>query len=934
MAAVEAARDLGAARCSWTPFMELSGTTLRFVTLSTLIVAVTAMVYQDLGSVWHANLDMGSAHCEVISGRYTRVQQGYETPAQNAADARYHACIGSYAIGPLLWAAAALAVLALVAGALYHLQPRFMVRRGRMAGLDLAAPESARLAAHLESLAAVAGLRRAPRYVVDPVNRHADGLAFGGWRYRAVCLNAGLIALLSRDEAAFRAIVLHELAHLRNRDVGITYATIAMWRSFILVTILPWVVFNLDPFLATSQWTYPPFGPAGPPMAQRFKTLWPVVVWAVLILLTRNAVLRMRERYADVRTEIWLDSPEPWLPVPDQAAGHRVRWWHTHPAPAARLAALRAPHTLVRPGFGELFAAGTAISLFWYYLQIATNQIEDSPGSTAMSVQRWAAVVLVALMVTVAVRRAAVYLREGGRGRALLARVGLAIALGLLAGNLLTNLYSTRLGGGPGSISLVQPAALISDTGLVLACVAVCYVAGAYLRVPAAAEGWGKRAATLSVLVAGVGWLAWWPFLYGFYTVPEILAGTPRLLHGYAVQSGWGGWADAALDAVLYPFLVSHIDTISSLIALALVWLPPLLLGGIQRRVLRRAVASGVVCAGVWLLFDVAGRMWVVHAVAPATRATDGFLLVFGDTEVLGAVAVVFAGAVVLGYRRTRLVPALLAASLADVLVIALLRIGASVGLHVHWLVAAGSARNSDLTFGSGLLPVLVTETAVVTMLGLLIGAALRRAARRGAMGGVGPDEDAESAPRAFHTYREWRTPAAALVLAAALVTLEVWQPDAGTGPLILAEQPTAPNVDAFTAATDYVIWFNGGGGRQVGDLTQAELSVLNTLDTISKAAVATPPLVRQLQTDCRVLSADLPAARAFPPPPDQPLLGDWDTLLGAVAPTAQACGLLLGGADSAAVIASFEHLDFTPVTSAFRLLLADEQAAIKEVSH
>ena len=40
----------------------------------------------------------------------------------------------------------------------------------------------------------------------------------------------------------FRALLLHELAHIKNRDVGGAYFTEALWRSVILVILIPFGV--------------------------------------------------------------------------------------------------------------------------------------------------------------------------------------------------------------------------------------------------------------------------------------------------------------------------------------------------------------------------------------------------------------------------------------------------------------------------------------------------------------------------------------------------------------------------------------------------------------------------------------------------------------------------------------------------------------------
>ena len=90
------------------------------------------------------------------------------------------------------------------------------------------------------------------------------------------------------DPPAFRAIIRHELAHIRNRDVGITYFTLAVWYAFLLVAVLPLrrrrcsarTSLDLERHLATRACS------------------------PRLVYLTRNAVLRSREVYADLRASV------------------------------------------------------------------------------------------------------------------------------------------------------------------------------------------------------------------------------------------------------------------------------------------------------------------------------------------------------------------------------------------------------------------------------------------------------------------------------------------------------------------------------------------------------------------------------------------------------------------------------------------------------
>ncbi|QIK10199.1 M48 family metalloprotease [Streptomyces sp. ID38640] len=82
-------------------------------------------------------------------------------------------------------------------------------------------------------MAQVTGLKRVPRVVVDPSAASTGAAVFGRNRRPTVCLHAGLLAGRATAPEDFEAVLLHELAHIRNGDVTLTYATIALWRTFI-----------------------------------------------------------------------------------------------------------------------------------------------------------------------------------------------------------------------------------------------------------------------------------------------------------------------------------------------------------------------------------------------------------------------------------------------------------------------------------------------------------------------------------------------------------------------------------------------------------------------------------------------------------------------------------------------------------------------------
>ena len=91
--------------------------------------------------------------------------------------------------------------------------------------------------------------------------------------------------------------MLHELSHIRNGDINKTYFTISIVWSFLRTALLPWIVLQII------------FQPSFQSMLNVITLGWPVLVLTVVIYLIRNAILRARELYADVRASEW-DGPD------------------------------------------------------------------------------------------------------------------------------------------------------------------------------------------------------------------------------------------------------------------------------------------------------------------------------------------------------------------------------------------------------------------------------------------------------------------------------------------------------------------------------------------------------------------------------------------------------------------------------------------------
>jgi len=172
--------------------------------------------------------------------------------------------------------------------------------------------------------------------------------------------------------------MLHELAHIRNADVNKTYFAVASWYAFLLAALLP--------FFLKSSWDLVSL------------QLWRVLVLTLLVYFSRNAVLRIREIYADVRASVW-DTPHGALhsviaALPQRKESFWRTWWRVHPTPSERTLALDNPERLFDTGFWETFIAGLATGIAFPNLQMLLQMLMR--GSTQIGIL--AAVIFAALI--------------------------------------------------------------------------------------------------------------------------------------------------------------------------------------------------------------------------------------------------------------------------------------------------------------------------------------------------------------------------------------------------------------------------------------------------------------------------------------------------------------------------------------------------------
>lgn len=236
-------------------------------------------------------------------------------------------------------------------------------------------PDEREIAEYLDQQCRAVGVDPAPVWLLDVSARSSNGLAFGlPWR-RCVIIDAPLVSNFHTDRDKFRAVIVHELAHLRNRDVDKTYLAFGIWWAFLLVAMVPFGVLTLRTALSGGP-------PVIPPGAVQYLVDVPhalglMAALGVLVLLVRNSVLRARELHADAVAAVHggregamailrgLLGPAtaglgPALAVLARLTC-RLGYW---PTPEARQRVLREPALLTRPTVWEMAGAGVVAGVF------------------------------------------------------------------------------------------------------------------------------------------------------------------------------------------------------------------------------------------------------------------------------------------------------------------------------------------------------------------------------------------------------------------------------------------------------------------------------------------------------------------------------------------------------------------------------------------
>ncbi|WP_203779382.1 M48 family metalloprotease, partial [Actinoplanes philippinensis] len=363
----------------------------RFLILFVLLLATTASVWGYLGVRLSRPGETRVAAC--LQGTGLAGLPSYQpgaSPALIGDTVPVIACVApdiplivwSSLAGPVALSACALTGYALAT------PWRLWRRRGRLRPLHT---YDAAAAAKIDELIEGYGLPRRPVVMVAPAAR--DSFVFGTARRPLLCVAGETARTHARDPARFTGVVLHELAHLKNRDTGPTLLLGTAWRSFLGLAAVPYLALLAADLTGLT------------PRITLFRhddlhTVGAIAVLLTLVALTRQAVLRDRELTADatagrhpsgaatlahlttLRTPPASRDPgrRPHLTAPRSPASS---WWgavaasgrraaararrpgvlSTHPDIAVRLRVAAEPWTLPSLSVAQLFGAGVGLAV-------------------------------------------------------------------------------------------------------------------------------------------------------------------------------------------------------------------------------------------------------------------------------------------------------------------------------------------------------------------------------------------------------------------------------------------------------------------------------------------------------------------------------------------------------------------------------------------
>lgn len=650
-----------------------AGTSTRFALLIAAVAATSAIVLTNIYVFVPSKV-------ERFNSTYVRcTQQRNADPDWNvtaktnaewvqkiSAVRRWQACLRPVFLDEALFVGYGIGVVFGLSGVLYLLHPTWCIRRRRLE--PLLAEDAPELVDYLNDLCSHMRVTPPKAWLLSPSER-VSGQAFGLPGRRYVQLDAGLIPRYVTDRPAFRVVVMHELAHLRNRDVDKTYFTLAIWWAFVAAAVVPFLALIVHPLLLSAPltWNWRYIGQAGGGLWHTTYVVGGLLALTGLVYLTRNAILRVREIEADAVAAAFDDPKGAMAAVLDQLPERAGPFWRTrfgtHPSAQARRRAVTKPRTLLRAGLWELGAIGITAGMLCVNLTWVLHIVViGTPVLTSAIIGLLAGMPMTA-MLGVAVWRAT----AADPAASPSARTWLAAPLSLVAGYVAGSAMLLRMfqpWDGLLPFGTVAAATGLFALGTVL--VTAWLVSAARPILAAHSSRWAMPAVVSASVVAAAPWCAvWFAFRQqtGAWTPVFGRPPDPAITVGwYREVARWTGLGLQPLDYV-------YANPIT-LPGLALLWLIPILAANHRRQAInvRSALAAGLI--GSIVMVAVAAVLpFLTRAALPLaaryaagldpTAGTAPFALVYNDAYTALALLTQAIVAVVVAARIRRHRPAL-----------------------------------------------------------------------------------------------------------------------------------------------------------------------------------------------------------------------------------------------------------------------------------
>jgi Zn-dependent protease with chaperone function len=356
------------------------------------------------------------------------------------------ACFAPAPMGSIQsWPIVLLAVL-LVGTAGFLLADRpVKVRRHGLVALppSLEAPVAGRVG----QLASQMGLANRPSLYLMPLRSDTNAFVFGRNGRPALAVTLGLALRAIRAPAAFDVLATHELAHVANRDLTVHLAARSVVRAFLWLVLPLYAILAILEPSAEGTWRGV-WSNVGQSASLVLNEVLRVALAALLVLLARNAVIRARERYADLRAALVPHVREGFDAVLAERASRPI-WqlpFATSPQSEARRRGLTssddlfAPQTATALAFGFALTSGVLIAVLftnlWFYDRVIDLMARQAWGQFTLLFFGPAAVlslVFGASLTPIAWRSSYADLLRGRRSRGAL-KMALGASLGTVLG--------------------------------------------------------------------------------------------------------------------------------------------------------------------------------------------------------------------------------------------------------------------------------------------------------------------------------------------------------------------------------------------------------------------------------------------------------------------------------------------------------------------